>query len=474
MAVKPDVNILDESRKPYITIFMLAWPVFLEQIFTTLAGFVDTAMVGSLGKEATAAISICISPRTMFVGLITALGVGVTASTARAAGAGDTGAVRKLVHHALLLSLYVGVPLALLLAALCRLLPIWMGAETAILDTAMWYNLIESVGRIFSYGAILLHAAFRGYGDTKSPMRANLALNIVNVIGNFLLIFPTRTIAVLGFSFTMPGAGWGVIGAAVATAVGYFVSGMIALYNTFRKSNPYRVSLGGMGWFRPDWTVGRNIFRISLPAMLERICFSSADILISSSIASLGTASVAARSLCNTAESLSYMPAFAFQTAITTLAGQSYGANKPTLADRFVQASIRVGGTVMFFAGAALFVFAERIIGVFTPDRDVILMAAVCLRMEAIIQVPQVIGWIHVGALRGAGNTKAAFWLTIIPVWCLRTTSMMIAIRLLGLSLTQSYWIIDAEIVIRSTLFWLYYRNYRKKLAIQMAGNARQ
>ena len=62
MAAKNQVNVLDESRSPIMTILLLAWPVFVEQIFTTLVSFADTAMVGSLGAEATAAISISNTP----------------------------------------------------------------------------------------------------------------------------------------------------------------------------------------------------------------------------------------------------------------------------------------------------------------------------------------------------------------------------------------------------------------------------
>ena len=293
-------------------------------------------------------------------------------------------------------------------------------------------------------------------------MLANLALNCVNVVGNFLLIFPTRTITLLGISFVMPGAGWGVAGAAAATAAAMTVSCIIALYNAFKKSNPYRISLKGKKWYKTERELSRGIFKISLPAMLERLCLSSANVLTSGAIAFLGTASVAARSLCGTAESLSYMPAFAFQTAITTMVGQAHGADKPALGERFVKVCIRIGGTVMFFTGLALFIFAEPIIGVFTPDREVIVMGAACLRVEASIQVPQVIGWIYAGALRGVGNTKTGFYLNTITSWGIRAPGMILAVRVFHLPLTKAYMVVGVEIVVRSLLFWLSYRKSRR------------
>jgi len=467
MAAEKQWTVIDESRKPWATILLLAWPVFVEQIFTTLVSFVDTAMVGSLGAEATAAISISNSPVMLLNGLFLTLGVGVTALVARAAGAGDEERVRKLMRHALLAILYVGVPISLALLALYRMIPLWMGANESFLDLAAQYNLIVSCGRVFSLAAMFLNAAFRGYGDTKTPMKANLVLNLVNVIGNFLLIYPTRPLAVLGLTFTMPGAGWGVAGAAAATALGMFLSGVFALYNAFKKSNPYRIVLRGKESFVPDWTLSGSIYKISLPAMLERVCLSSAGILVASSVAALGTASVAASALCGTAESLSFMPAFAFQMAITTLVGQALGAGKPELAEKFVRVCNWMGGTVMLFTGTALFVFAENIIGVFTPDREVIAIGAACLRVEAAIQVPQVMGWIYSGALQGAGDTRIIFYINAATNWGIRTAGMLVAIRLLHMPLVEAYIVVGVEISLRMVLFWLRYRSGKWKTVMQ-------
>lgn len=467
MATKKQLNVLDESRSPFMTILLLAWPVFVDQIFTTLVSFADTAMVGSLGAEATASISISNSPVFLLNGLIMSLGVGITALVARATGRGDAELVKKLMRHALLAILYVGVPITLVIIALYRKIPMWMGADAAILDTAARYNLIVSCGRIFSLTAMILNSAFRGYGDTKTPMKANLVLNVVNVVGNFLLIYPTRTITVLDLSFTMPGAGWGVEGAGLATAIGMAVSGCIALRNAFKKSNPYRVEMKEKGSLRPDLGLSRNIYRISLPAMLERLCLSSAGVLVASSIASLGTASVAANSLCGTAESLSYMPAFAFQMAITTLVGQALGAGKPEMAKKFVKLCNIMGAAIMFFTGTALFIFAEQIIGVFTPDQEVIKIAAACLRVEASIQVPQVIGWIYSGALRGAGDTGVIFYINAATNWGIRTLGMLLGIRLFGLQLEQAYIVVAVEITVRMVLFYFRYRSGQWKTVMQ-------
>lgn len=463
MAAKKPLNITDGSRSVPMTIILLAWPVFIEQVFTTLVSFADTAMVGALGKEATASISISNSPIFLLNGIIMALGIGLTTMVAHAVGAGDHDRVSKLMRHAFLAIVYIGVPIAILVAALSRMIPLWMGAGPDIIDAATRYNLIVSAGRIFMLSSMVLNSAFRGYGDTKTPMILNIIMNVVNVVGNYLLINPTRQITVLGLTFTMPGAGWGVEGAAVATALGMTVAGVMALYIAFKKTNPYHISLKGKGAFLPIKDITKQIFNISFPAMLERICMSSSGIFVTSSIATLGTVSIAANSLFLSAESLSFMPAFAFQMAITTLVAQSLGAKKPELAQKFLRWTMIMGCAVMAVTTVLLFVFASPLIGVFTPDREVIELAAKCLQIVALIQVPQVAAWIFGGLLRGAGDTKIIFYISASTNWGIRTLFSVLVIRVFHMDLIATIWVMCIEILVRLVLLYLRYKSGKWK-----------
>lgn len=458
---KAGFNVTDGSQSITKTILLLTWPVFLEQVLTTLVSYADTAMVGALGAGATAAVTISNSPIFLLNGVIMALGVGLTALVSQAVGAGDSEMVKKLMRHAMLVIIFVGSPICIANILLHRLIPLWMGADPEILDTAAQYNLIVATGRIFSFAAVIVNAVLRGYGDTKTPLIVNTLMNVINVIGNYLLINPTRVITVFGTSFTMPGAGWGVAGAAAATAIGTAVSGILAVTIAFTRKNEYKISFKDS--FKPDISLLKKLFGISFPAMLERIFMSSSGIFVNSSIATLGTANIAANSLCLTAESLSYMPAFSFQTATTTLVGQSLGAGKPDLAEKFVKKSMLLGIILMAFTGAGLFFFATPIIGVFTPDEEVIELAARCLQIVAFIQIPQAMVWIYAGALRGAGDTKYSFYITASTNWLVRTLWSILCIRVFHLGLESVQYCMLAEIFARLALMFLRYRSGKWK-----------
>ena len=254
-----------------------------------------------------------------------------------------------------------------------------------------------------------------------------------------------------------------VAGAGAATAIGMTVAGCIALRNAFKKKNEYRISFKEKGSLLPDRDLSKQIFKISLPAMLERVCMSSSGIFVTSSIATLGTANIAANSLCLSAESLSYMPAFAFQMAITTLVGQSLGAEKPKLAEKFVRTTMIMGISVMLVTGTGLYVFSEQLIGIFTPDKEVIKIAAECLELMALIQAPQVAAWIFSGVLRGSGDTTVNFYISASTNWGVRTLFSVIAIRFMGLPLLASFAVMAIEICVRLALLYIRYRSGKWK-----------
>ena len=450
------LDLTDERISPVKAILWLAWPLFLEQILSTLVSFADTAMVGALGVQATASISISNSFVFLLNGVMLALGTGLTAYVARSVGAKDYGAAKAYIRHAIILLCLVGLPIALITCALHRMIPRWMGAEPDILDLASGYLLITSAFRIFAMAMMVLGSVFRGRGDTKTPLRINIFVNILNIVGNYLLINQPHTVNVFSLSVPVPGAGLGVTGAAISTGVSWCLGGTLLLVMLFTKEDPSRISLRDS--FRPDGVIIRRVVNLSVPAMLERFCMSFSAILITRCIASLGTVVVAANSVYNTAESVSYMPAFAFATAVTTLVGQALGAKKPELARRYTRCTNCFGAGVMVLAGVLLYTLAEPMVRIITQDPDAVALAAKCLRIVAFIQPVQTVAWIFAGALRGAGDTRWPFYITAACNWGIRTVGVFLCIRVFHLGLPEAVVCMCADNLARSICMGLRFR----------------
>lgn len=462
---KQNHSIVDSPHSPWMTIILLAWPILVEQVLTSLVHAVDTAMVGSLGKVATASVAISQSPNMLINGVIMALGVGFTSLIARSVGAKNMERARGLLRQAILTVIALGIPATLLCFGLSRKIPIWMGGAPEILDSAEIYNKIIALSLIFRCMTMVLTAIYRGYGDSKTPMKVNIMVNLINVVGNFLLIFPSRQINFLGMEIPMWGMGWGVAGAAASTSASAALGGVIMLSRCFTVKNDMRISLKES--FAPDWQELKVVVRLGLPAMVQRAVMTSASIIVTSTVATLGTAAVAAQSLSGTAESLSFMPGFAFGQAITTLYGQSLGAGKPEKAEDFLWKTVKMGSVVMAVMTCVLFFGSRLIMGIFTPDEEVIAMGSELLKILAMIQIPQNIASCISGALQGAGDTKTPLFVTLFSMWGVRILGILICVRAMGMGINAVCVCMCSDNVVRCLLFLAQYFRKREKLATE-------
>lgn len=246
-------------------ILLLAWPTILEQILQTVVQYADSAMVGQLGAQASAAVGVTTSAIWLISNLFLAAGVGVLAVISRAVGAGEKELVGKASVQAIYLAGFLGLAVGAVALLVSGSLPGWMGAEPSVQLEASRYFFIVSLPMLFRSAMIVFSAVLRATGDTRTPMVVNLMMNAVNIILNFFLIYETRPISILGISFTVWGAGLGVSGAAVATAIALTAGGVamtLALLRSKRGRFPFRkipeTRQRGTAAVRPDCAAQRG------------------------------------------------------------------------------------------------------------------------------------------------------------------------------------------------------------------------
>ena len=213
---------IEINRAMIVTILALAWPTMLEQLMQTAVQYIDTAMVGSLGTQATAAVGATSTVNWLVGSSISALGVGFLSFIAQAYGAKDRQAASKAVMQAVLVTAVCGLFFTALTLGLSGVIPVWMRVDESIRALAGQYFFILYLPMLPRTASIIFGTVLRAAGDTKSPMKIGVGVNLINVCLNFLLIYPTRQIG----RFWIPGAGLGVIGAAIASAVAFTFGGL--------------------------------------------------------------------------------------------------------------------------------------------------------------------------------------------------------------------------------------------------------
>lgn len=434
-------------------IVALAWPTMLEQLMQTAVQYIDTAMVGSLGTQATAAVGATSTVGWLIGSTISATSVGFLSFIARACGANDREAARRSVSQAVLATLVLGVIFTIIPLALSGLVPVWMQVDASIQDLASQYFFILYLPMLPRTASIIFGTVLRAAGDTKTPMKAGIAVNVINIVLNFLLIYPTRRLSLLGFEFTMPGADMGVIGAAVASAIAFTVGGILITIAMWRHP---LVSPRGQK-LRPDPEILKPCMKVAFPNMLQRFGTSLGYVAFASMINSLGDVSTAAHTIANTVESLFYIPGYGMQTAAATLAGNAYGARDRQKMKDLASMFIPIEILLMIFSGGMLFIFAEPLMGLFSKSAAVIGLGTTVLRMVAVSEPFYGFSIIIEGMMQGVGRTKAPFVYNIIGMWMVRIVGTFIFTQLLGFGLVAAWACMIAHNLLIFALFMISY-----------------
>lgn len=431
------------------TIFSLAWPTMLEQLMQTAVQYIDTAMVGSLGTQATAAVGATSTVNWLVGSTISAVGVGFLAYVSRACGAGDRKRAGKASSQAMLSVLVLGIFFTAVTLSLSGQIPKWMQVDPSIRDLASQYFFILYTPMLARTAIIIFGTLLRSAGDTKTPMRAGVLVNVVNVVLNFLLIYPTRQIV----GIRVYGAGWGVIGAAVASAIS-FVAGGICITIVLWKHET--VSPKGQS-LRPDWSVLEPCLRVALPNGLQRFGTSLGYVAFASMINSLGDVATAAHTIANTVESAFYIPGYGMQTAAATLAGNALGAGDNKRVKDLAKMNIFIEVILMILSGTLLFLFAPNMMSIFSRDPEVISLGATVLRMVAVSEPFYGVSIIIEGMMQGMGNTVRPFVFSISGMWGVRIVGAFLCTQILGLGLVSAWGCMIAHNLTVFVLFLITY-----------------
>ena len=416
-------------------IMALAWPTIVEQVMQTAVQYIDTAMVGSLGTQATAAVGATSTFGWMVFSTISALSVGFLSFIAQACGANDREAAKKAVSQAVLITLVGGILVTFVTTSLSGIVPKLMQVDPDIQELASTYFFILYLPMLPRTASTIFGTLLRAAGDTKTPMKVGILVNAINIIGNLLLIFPSREIVLGSLAFTLPGAGLGVVGAAIASALAFTWGGIHITYALWKHP---MVSPRGCN-LRPDMTILKPCIKIAIPNMFQRFGTSLGFVAFASMINSIGEVATAAHTIANTVESAFYIPGYGMQTAASTLAGNAYGARDNERLKKLAAMFIPVEIILMIVSGGALFVAAPSLMKIFSSNPEVIELGATVLRMVAVSEPFYGFSIIIEGMMLGLGKTKEPFVYNVLGMWCVRIIGTFICTQLLGMGLVSAW-----------------------------------
>lgn len=417
-------------------LILLSIPVVIEQLLITLTQYVDMAMVGQLGENATASVSLTTTITWLINSISFAASISVMTLVANSIGSQEPKKTVILSKQALILTMIFGVAVGVISLAASPFIPIWMGAAEEIRYDASIYFAITSIPMIFRSASIILGDAIRATGDTKSTMYVVISQNILNVGLNYLFIYAF---------------GLGVLGAAIATALSHVFSGS-AIFIIYRKKKSLYYPIKELVFDKPTM---RILWRLIYPVLMTHIATRMAHVVFSGLVTGMGTTIFASHSIAITAEGLFYVGGFGIQIAVQTMVGMSVGERNYKKFTEVVRAGTIMVFVFMAITGAIMYLAADPLASIFTISSEVAHNSAEMLRLIAFVEPFFGVMIIMQGIYYGLGQNKYPMIIEITSMWGVRVLFTYLVVNVWHLGLREVWYCMIADILFKMLFFSL-------------------
>jgi len=384
----------------------LALPVILANISQTLMGLVDTLMVGRLGSSSLAAVGVATLVFSAVASALKAYDVAVQTMTARRVGEARDGEVGAVLATGLTLA----VSLGLVFTALGM---IWPDRAMALVSNSpdvrrlgVEYLLWRVPGMVPFMAFFILRGCFDGVGWTRVGMVVGIAMNVLNVVLNWGLIFGNLGLPRLG-----------VAGAALASTLASTAAVLALLAVALAPGARRRFRMLARGNLRRDLVA--PLVRLAWPAAVQVLGALVAVLVFFAILGRISTVAVAAANVVFRIAALSFMPAIGMGVAVQTAVSQALGRRDPDTAVRSGWTGVGLAVIFMGVFGVVFLAWPGWLMGLFATDPELVAAGTPILRMMGLVQIFDAVGLTLAGGLRGAGANRAVMLIDVIAAWCL-------------------------------------------------------
>lgn len=392
-------------------VLKLAIPIMIEQTFVMLLGTFNTMMAGHIGEEAVSAIGMVDSINNMFISFFAALSVGATVVVAQQIGQEKPKKANETAKQAIISGVIVALTITILLwiFRLQLINKLYGSAEELVKVNAKLY--LEFTLLTYPFIAIeqIANGILRGCGDTKTPMKITMFMNVINIILGYVLIFGLDFLNIPSF---------GITGAALAIAIARLVGTLLIMIVLFRGSKI--IKLKKIYPFKFDFKIQKDIFNIGIPAGMEQVIFNTGKLIVQVFIVTMGTTSIAANAIGNSIAIIINVPGNALCLAATTLVGQYVGRDDIKGAKNTLIYLVKFGTIALVTLGILFIPIAPWLSSLYTDSQEVINLSSKLIATNGIALIAWSMSFILSSGLKGAGDTRYTMLTAFIGMWIFR------------------------------------------------------
>ncbi|MBE5883622.1 MAG: MATE family efflux transporter [Lachnospiraceae bacterium] len=416
----------DRAQMPLVKeAVKMAWPAVCESFFIALAGLVDTYMVSSMGANAVAAVGLTTQPKFLGMSIFIAMTVAISALVARRRGEQKQTQANQILLTAIVFCILAVIVISAVSVVFANEIITFCGSTEDTHEMAVIYFRIIMGGIFFNALSMGINAAQRGAGNTMIAMRTNLISNLVNVIGNYLLIQGH-----LGFPAL------GIYGAALATVFGTVVACVISIVSLLKKDGFVSIHYIIAEKIKPTWEAFVNIVKVGYSVFIEQILMRIGFMSTSIMAADMGMVPMAAHQVGMNIMGLTFSFGDGMQVAAVALIGRSLGEKLPDKAKKYGSICRRIGLCISIVLACVYFLFGEMIFRLFFVEEEIIAVGVDIIHVIIFIVLFQVSQVIYMGCLRGAGDTAYTALASTISVTIIRTGFSYVCGYVLGWGMT--------------------------------------
>ena len=389
------------TGSPLLHLLNFTWPLLIGNVFQQFYNMVDSVVVGNfVGKNALAAVGTCGSICFLFFSLSGGLASGIGIIVAQYFGAKNNKGVRTTIASSYFVLIISSVIVTLIGIILCRPILKLISCPPSILDDAAIYLRYTVLGMIFIAFYNGVSSILRALGDSKTPLYFLILASIINVVLDLVFVVYFK---------------WGVFGVSVATVLAQAISAVTSLIYAHTKVSYFRLSAKDL---LPNMTIVARSFKLGVPMAMQSSLIAISCIVLQGVVNSFGETVMAAFTIQNRIEQLVQMPYQSLSAAVTTFAGQNYGAGDIKRVRQGMRKSSLISLIFSLLLIPVMFGLGRQIVRAFVNAPDVIEIGFISLKITCLFYFPLGMIYIPRAILNGCGDAAFAMINGITEVAC--------------------------------------------------------
>jgi len=404
-----------------LSLFALTWPIFIESTLYMLMGNVDTLMLSQYSDDAVAAVGVAnqlVSILIVMFGFV-AMGAGIVVS--QYVGANE----RRKASEVAVVSLVVNLIFGLVLSALTYLFAEQFLNAMNLPDELMPFGMefVTIVGGLSFIQAVIMTVSsiLRSHGYTKDAMYVSIGMNVLNAIGNYLVLFGPFGLPVLG-----------VTGVALSTSISRLI-GLVVLFLILRKRVQGELPWNCLRRF-PTYAL-KNILKIGVPAAGENLSYNLSQVAITYIISFMGKEALTTKVYAQNVMMFVFLFSLSIGQATQIMVGQMVGASDKEAAYRACLRSLRIAMGAVFVMAVLFSIFRDELMGIFTDNPEIISLGGTLILLTLILEPGRTFNLVIISSLRAAGDAKFPVYMGILSMWGIAVTVAYVCGVTMGLGL---------------------------------------